>query len=104
VYHEIFDQEKERIDIIERLPYQAWKSHSVQRSFDPLCFLHVEDHGIMWKGMIATYPPLVPREHVLAARLCRRRQILFGGEVGELSLLESAQAKAFAALNKQNRK
>jgi hypothetical protein len=58
----------------------------------------------MWKGMYATYPPLVPPEHVLAARLCRQRQMLFEGEVSELSLMASPNAKHFASLSNQNGK
>jgi hypothetical protein len=58
----------------------------------------------MWRGMYATYPPLVPPEHVLAARLCRQRQMLFEGEVSELPLTALPNAKHFAALSNQNGK
>jgi ubiquitin carboxyl-terminal hydrolase 22/27/51 len=101
VYHEIFDQEKERLDIVEKLPSHAWNKTPIQRSFDPFRFLHIQDEGIIWKGMVATYPLLVPQDHVLAARLSRKRQILFEGEMEELSLLASPNAKAFAAWNSQ---
>lgn len=104
MYHDVFDQEKERLDLVENLPSQAWKNHPVQRSFDALRFVHIQDEGVMWKGMVATYPPLVPPEHVLAARLCRRRQILFEGQVAELPLTASPNAKYFAALSSQNGK
>ena len=74
------------------MPWLAWKEHPVQRSFDALQFVHVRDLGIFWKGMQATYPALVPFEHVRAARLCRERQIVFQGEIDELPLLASRQA------------
>jgi hypothetical protein len=104
VYHDVFEQEKERVDLVNKLPAQAWKKHAIQRSFDALRFVHIQDEGVMWKGMFATYPPLVPQEHITAARLCRQRQILFEGEVSELPLTALPSAKHFAALSNQNGK
>jgi hypothetical protein len=92
------------VDLVAKLPSQAWKNHPIQRSFDALRFVHIQDEGVMWKGMFATYPPLVPQDHVLAARLCRQRQILFEGEVSELPLTALPNAKHFAALSNQNGK
>jgi ubiquitin C-terminal hydrolase len=79
--HVVFEQEKERIQLTENLPFMAWKEHPVQRSFDPLQFMRVSppDQGIIWKGMVATYPVIVPPRHLQAARRCRYRQILFDG-------------------------
>lgn len=84
VRHEIFDQEKQRIDVAEALPWLAWKEQPVQRSFEALQFLHVHDLGIFWTGMRATYPILVPNVHKRAAWLSRERQIVLHGEVDEL--------------------
>jgi len=84
VCHPIFDQEKERIDLTQQLPWQAWKEHAVQRSFDALQFFRVQDQGVFWRGMVATYPPLVPKEHVLAARACLLRQQIIRGELDGL--------------------
>lgn len=64
----------------------------MQRSFDALQFVHIRDLGIFWRGMQATYPVLVPLEHIRAARLCRERQVVFQGEIDELPLLASRQA------------
>ena len=100
VYHPIFDQEKERIDLMERIPWQAWKEHSVQRSFDALQFFRVQDQGVFWRGMMTTYPSLVPPEHARAARACLNRQRMFAGDVDELPLLWASQfpcAMQFAA-------
>ena len=97
VNHRTFEQEKERIDLTEKLPWQAWKEHPVQRSFDALQFSHMQDQGIFWRGVHATYPVLVPREHIHAARLCRERQIVFQGEVNGLPRLAGRQAIEFTA-------
>lgn len=97
VYHEIFEKEKERIDLTEKFPWQAWKEHPVQRSFDALQFLHIRDLGIFWSGMQATYPIAVPREHSRAAQLCRERQIVFQGEIDELPLWASRRSIEFTA-------
>jgi len=84
--------------LTERLPWLAWKEHTVKRSFNALQFFRVQDQGIFWRGMQATYPPLVPLHHVLAARSCRLRQIIFQGEMDELPLaLASPEAVRFTA-------
>ena len=81
VYHKAFDQERERLDLAARIPWLAWNDHALQRSFDPFNFVHVEDYGIVWRGLVATYPPLLPQEHVDAARYCLQRQALFEGHL-----------------------
>lgn len=80
VYHEVFEQEKIRIDCGNTLPYMGWKDHALLRSFDAFHFLKTQDHGIVWRGLIATYPPMVPREHFFAAQLTMRRHALFEGQ------------------------
>lgn len=70
VYNKVFDQERERLDMEERIPWLAWNDHALRRSFDPLEFVRVEKYGVVWRGLVATYPPLVPQEHVDAARYC----------------------------------
>lgn len=67
----------------------------MQRSFDALQFFLVRDQGVFWKGMKATYPILVPPEHIQAVRECRQRQIMFRGELDELPALSGRQAIAF---------
>ncbi|GKZ01139.1 hypothetical protein MPSEU_001065400 [Mayamaea pseudoterrestris] len=79
VTHPVFTQERERIDLINNFPWMGWKDHHLQRSFDALRFMHVSEHRIVWRGMAATYPQLVPLEHIESARLCRWRQCLFHG-------------------------
>ena len=83
VYHSLFDQERERLDMETKFPWLAWSDHPLNRSFDPLQFAQVEEYGIVWRGAKATYPPLVPQEHVDATRFCLQRQALFEGYVLE---------------------
>ena len=83
VYHSLFDQERERLDMEAKFPWLAWSDHPLNRSFDPLQFAQVEEYGIVWRGAKATYPPLVPQEHVDATRFCFQRQALFEGYVLE---------------------
>lgn len=114
IYHDVFEQEKLRIDTFELLPWLGWKEYLVQRSFDAFQFICIpptstgisssitdasqskqkqqqqENYGcggIFWKGMKATYPPTVPMEHVHIARLCLQRQLMFHGKIDELHSL-----------------
>lgn len=99
--HEVFIQEKERIDVGECFPWMGWKDHPVQRSFDALRFMRVLDQGIVWSGMHATYPPLVPQEHVEATRLCMRRRTLFHGDVDVVSDHDPPESREFARVQSQ---
>jgi hypothetical protein len=97
------DIEQERSAwILLKLPSRAWKNHPINVPSDALVFISGTDCHV--ERMYAAYPPLVPQEHVLAARICRQRQILFEGEVSELSLTALPNAKHFAALSNQNGK
>jgi uncharacterized UBP type Zn finger protein len=75
----------------------GWKDHHVLRSFDAFQFLKTEDYGIIWRGLIATYPPIVPKEHFYATQLTLRRRDLFGGCADERWLLNKPNALNFAA-------
>ena len=98
VYHEVFAQEKARIDCGRKLPSMAWKPHQLYRSFDPFQFIKTQDHGIVWQGLVATYPQLVPQEHIRATEAICRRQALFRGEVQEKCLTNCPAALTFAAV------
>jgi hypothetical protein len=101
VDHEVFLQEKERIDVEECFPWMGWKDHPVQRSFDALRFMRVLDQGIVWSGMHATYPPLVPEEHVEATRHCMRRRAMFHGDVEHVSDNDLPESREFVRLQSQ---
>jgi hypothetical protein len=49
-------------------------------------FVKTTEHGVVWRGLIASYPSLVPKEHVRAARLSLRRLSLFRMEWGSKAL------------------
>ena len=100
VCHEIFDQERERIDISRQLPWMGWHDHPVQRSFDSMQFVNTTEHGVVWRGLIASYPSLAPKEHVRVARLSMRRLSVFRGELGTPSLSwRGSKALEFAIRN-----
>lgn len=75
----------------------AWKDHTVQRSFDAFQFLRTQDHGVVWRGLVASYPPLVPREHVQATEVSMKRHGLFEGLVQENWLIQRPTAMSFAS-------
>ena len=95
--HPVFEQERLRMDLAERLPWMSWKDHPVFRSFDPFQFVKTRDHGIVWRGLVATYPPLVSRDHIRAAKLSMRRQALFAGLLNEPWMNEDLTAQRFCA-------
>jgi hypothetical protein len=97
VYHEVFEQEKIRIACARKMPHMAWKEHAILRSFDPFQFLKTPDSGIIWRGLVAAYPPMVPKEHFCAAELTLRRQALFEGRSHEKWILPKSNALYFAA-------
>jgi len=81
VYHEVFDQEKERIEIAQFVPQYGWEASPLRRSYEPLSFISTPDHGIVWRGMMATYPTPVPLELVVAGRLSLKRILMFSGKL-----------------------
>ena len=97
IYHEVFEQEKIRIACARKMPHMAWKEHAILRSFDPFQFLKTPDSGIIWRGLVATYPPMVPKEHFCAAELTLRRHALFEGKSHEKWILPKSNALYFAA-------
>ena len=83
--HEVFENEQHRMDISETLPWMAWNEYGgIHRSFDALQFVNIPDIGVVWKGMKATYPIIAVKEHILAARICHHRYMMFHGEVDQL--------------------
>ena len=83
VYHDVFDAEKARIDVARYVPQYGWKAGHLRRSYEPLSFIFTPDHGIIWRGMMASYPTPVPMNLVVAARLSLKRLLMFRGEMGK---------------------
>ena len=99
--HAVFQNEQQRIDISEILPWMAWNEYGgIHRSFDALQFVNITDIGVIWKGMKATYPIIAEKEHILAARICHNRYMMFHGEVEHLPRSISCSAVDFAKQQK----
>lgn len=65
-------------------------------------FINTAEHGIIWRGLIASYPPLVPTELVRAARLSMRRLLVNRGEFASPSSLSwGSKALGFAVYENQ---
>lgn len=105
VYHQVFDQERERIDVSKRLPWMGWHDGPVQRSFDAMQFLNTTENGVVWRGMMASYPQLIPQELVQASRLSMQRLLVNRGELSSPSSLAwGSQALGFAVYQHENGK
>jgi hypothetical protein len=66
-------------------------------------FLNTTEHGVVWRGMIASYPQLVPEELVHAGRLSMQRWMLNCGEFASPSSLSwGSPALGFAVYQNQN--
>jgi len=89
-----------RIDYENKMKHMAWKEHKVQRSFDPFQFMVSDEHGILWKGPIATYPALVPKEHSRATELTCRRKAIFDGSTQEKWMMTKPNAMALASFQR----
>lgn len=75
----------------------GWHDGPVQRSFDAMQFLNTTENGVIWRGMIASYPQLVPQELVRASRLSMQRLLVNRGELSSPSSLAwGSQALGFA--------
>lgn len=94
VYNEVFDREKERINIGFHLPMYAWgRNLPLLRSFcfgdilEDFVIIPEEIHNppkekspsnkIVWRGLRAFYPSEVPEEFIQAARCTLKRFKLF---------------------------
>jgi hypothetical protein len=83
----------------------GWHDGPVQRSFDAMQFLNTTENGVIWRGMIASYPQLVPQELVRASRLSMQRLLVNRGELSSPSSLAwGSQALGFAVYQNENGK
>ena len=81
VHHPVFDMEHERLEVAANLPTMAWPAHPIQRSMDAFQFLTLPEHGVVWKGIMADYPSVVPDQHLRIVRLMKRRHDILAGKV-----------------------
>lgn len=81
VRHDIFDMERVRLQISAAIPAMAWPAHPVQRSMDAFQFLSLPEHGVVWKGLMASYPSVVPDQHLKMAQFMMKRHNLMKGKL-----------------------
>jgi len=81
VYHTIFDMENERLEVEATLPHIAWPPHPVQRSMDAFQFVTLPEHGVVWNGIVASYPSVVPNHHRHMGKLMIKRHTLMRGAI-----------------------
>ena len=81
VHHTIFDMEQERLEVAAHLPNMVWPAHPIQRSMDAFQFLTLPEHGVVWKGIMAAYPSVVPDQHLHMVRLMKRRHDILAGKI-----------------------
>ena len=83
VYHECFDQERERLFLEKNFPSLCWEETPILRGINPSSFVVTPEHGVVWRGMMATYPSPVSTQLVHASRFAARRLSIFRGDVGD---------------------
>jgi hypothetical protein len=105
VYNEVFDQEKERVEIGFHLPMYAWgRNLPILRSFrfgdifEDFVIVPEDIHDIskektlsnkiVWRGLRASYPSEVPEEFIQAARCTLNRFKVFHDSSIESTLQE----------------
>jgi len=80
VYHECFDQERERVFLEQNIPQLSWRETPIIRGIDLSSFIAAENQ-IIWQGMIASYPTPVSAQFVQASQLAVKRIAIFRGEI-----------------------
>lgn len=80
VYHECFDQERERIALEQNIPLLCWKETPVIRGVYPSSFMLTPENGVVWRGMMASYPSPVSPQLVQASQLALKRFSIFRGD------------------------
>ena len=80
VYHECFDQERERLFLEQNHPSLSWSETPIIRGVDPSSFIVTPENGIVWRGMMATYPSPIRPELAQSGRFAINRISLFRGD------------------------
>ena len=96
VYHECFDQERERIFLEQNIPSLCWKETPIIRCVDPSSFMATPENGVVWRGMIATYPTPVSAQLVQASRFAANRLSIFNSDLGDRSIELGPKALALS--------
>jgi len=96
VYHEVFDQERERIFLEQNIPSLSWRETPILRGVDPSSFIVTQEHGVIWRGLMATYPAPVSTQLVEASRLAAKRFSIFRGDIDSRFMEMGANAAELA--------
>jgi hypothetical protein len=81
VYHECFDQERERVFLEQNIPQLSWRDTPINRGIDPSSFVVTAENKVLWQGIIASYPTPVSAQFVKASKLAAKRFAIFRGEL-----------------------
>lgn len=81
MYHECFDQERERVFLEQNIPQLSWKDTPIIRGIDPSSFIVTAANQVIWQGLIASYPTPVSSLFVQASQLAAKRIAIFRGEM-----------------------
>lgn len=80
MYHECFDQERERVFLEQNIPQLSWRDTPFIRGIDPSSFIVTGENQVIWQGLIASYPTPVSTLFVQASQLATKRIAVFRGE------------------------
>jgi hypothetical protein len=80
IHHECFEQERERLFLEHNIPTLCWSETPIIRGIDPSSFCITPENGVVWRGMMATYPAPVASQLVEASRLAIKRSSIFRGD------------------------
>ena len=86
VYHECFDQERERLFLEQNIPSLCWRETPILRGIDPSSFIVTPENGVVWRGMMAAYPTPVSTQLVQASRFAAKRSSIFRGNIVDISM------------------
>ncbi len=103
IYHECFDQERERLFVEIHYPSLCWEETPILRGVDPSSFIITPEHGVMWRGMMATYPNSVSTQIVHASRFAAKRLSMFRGLMGGRTIDWGQKALALSIYQQRHR-
>jgi hypothetical protein len=96
IHHECFDQERERLFLEHNIPTLCWSETPIIRGIDPSSFCITLKNGVVWRGMMATYPTPVSSQLVEASRLAIKRSSIFRGDRCNRSMKLGSAAVKFS--------
>lgn len=86
MYHECFEQERERVFLEKNVPSLSWSKTPILRGAIIGSFVESPENGVVWRGMMATYPTQVSMQLVQASRFAAKRISIFRGDMVDRSM------------------